>query len=636
MIRWIFLCLSCFPAFFCPAQEGSQTDSVLMSNWKISTFNTFTKNVPLDTNFMDQVQRASFYGDDYSVSSLGNSNSPAISNIFIYREKAATPFFLLPYQRFIFKPYDQIYFDTKKPYSEIVYFYLPGKKDKDDSRLSAILSQNVNPHLNVGLRLNFLNSDGQYLNQKTKIGGGNFFSSYSKGIYTVHFSLGLNKITITQNGGLYDITDAWNKEEDTKTLPVNLSGAYTQVSSRYLFVHQKLNFKADTTKLEDTRSHLSHTLYYSPNYRGYHDNLTAVGQAGRNAPDSIYYQRFDAYTTKDVDKQVIDTSYFKSLYNEIRYSQRIYKDKVSISGFWANKVDYYYSAYSDTSDSVIMDKSTQVSNYVGGLARLSISERSGLVAYARYCLSGYRQNDFFAQAILSTYFTDHFWTRVSGYYQFETPDYFLKRYRSSFYDWNNSLDPQMNYGVNGVLALEKLNLKIGGDFSVVQNYTYFDSTTLPKQAVYLEGITTFYGEHHLKLGVFNWENRLTYQKATSDVFSLPQWVWYTRLYLMHTINFKFSGGKIHYAIGGEAWYNSRFNSMNYSPLVEQFYYQSGHEGVDYTFSNLFLNVQVKRLRFFVRYENFTTLFYPSNYYLVNDYPYPRTAIKLGIAWTFYD
>lgn len=617
-------------------QEVKSPDSTLIVNWKISPFNTFVKGVSLDTNFIDRLQAASFYHEDFSVANLGNSNSPSVSNIFAHRDHSAKPFFLLPYQRYIYSPYEEMFFDTKRPFSEVFYSYLPGKKDKDDSRLSAILTQNVNPHLNLGMKFNFMGSDGQYLNQKSKIGGGALFSSFSKGIYTLHVSLGLSKINMQQNGGLYDMNEAWDPENETKAIPVNLSKANTTIHSRYLFLNHKINFKADTSKLEDTRSHLSHTLVYSPNYRTYKDNLNALDNTGQNAMDSVYYTRYYPHAQRNSNIHILDTCYYKSLYNELRYSQRIFEDKISIGGFWANQLDYYYSAFNDTADSVVSDRYNFSSNYIGGIARLNVSEKSGLLAYVRYGLSGYRQNDLTMNAILTTYFTDSLWSRVDGFFKKEVPDYFMQRFRSSYYDWSRSVVPQIYYGVDGMVVWEKANIKVGGNFTIVQNYLYFDSTTLPKQAEYLEGVTTWYLQHHLKVWLLHWENRLTYQEATSDIFSIPRWAWYTRFYIDHVVRFNFTGGGFRFALGGEAWYNSRFNNYNYSPVAEQFYYQSDKIGSDYTFSNLFLNAQVKRLRVFVRYENFTTLFVKYNYYSINDYPYPRTAFKLGLAWTFYD
>ena len=57
---------------------------------------------------------------------------------------------------------------------------------------------------------------------------------------------------------------------------------------------------------------------------------------------------------------------------------------------------------------------------------------------------------------------------------------------------------------------------------------------------------------------------------------------------------------------------------------------------NYTYIDLWLNVKLKHVRFFVKYEHFNSNWNRKDYYNAIAYPSNQKMLKTGIAWTFYN
>lgn len=89
-------------------------------------------------------------------------------------------------------------------------------------------------------------------------------------------------------------------------------------------------------------------------------------------------------------------------------------------------------------------------------------------------------------------------------------------------------------------------------------------------------------------------------------------------------------------LGVDIYYNTSFKGYKYSPALAQFYNQDKITIGDYPRMDVFVNLQVKSVRFFFVYQHFNSDWFGQNYYSAVQYPYNKHAFKIGISWTFYN
>jgi hypothetical protein len=72
------------------------------------------------------------------------------------------------------------------------------------------------------------------------------------------------------------------------------------------------------------------------------------------------------------------------------------------------------------------------------------------------------------------------------------------------------------------------------------------------------------------------------------------------------------------------------------PSLTSFYRQAEKKLGNYPFFDAFLNVQLKRVRFYLKLEHVNSGLSDKNYFSVLHYPRNQRNLKFGLSWTFYD
>ena len=132
-------------------------------------------------------------------------------------------------------------------------------------------------------------------------------------------------------------------------------------------------------------------------------------------------------------------------------------------------------------------------------------------------------------------------------------------------------------------------------------------------------------------------NRVAYQTVSNEsVLSLPKLVLNSSTYLEHMFNFTSTGGKLLTMIGFDLHYNTKYYADAYMPPLSSFYQQRRKMLGNYPYLDVFLNVQLKKVRFFIEFEHVNTGWLDKNYFTVLHYPMNERNLKFGLSWTFYD
>jgi hypothetical protein len=104
----------------------------------------------------------------------------------------------------------------------------------------------------------------------------------------------------------------------------------------------------------------------------------------------------------------------------------------------------------------------------------------------------------------------------------------------------------------------------------------------------------------------------------------------------HLFKFKATSGELYFQLGAEAMMHTPYHALNYMPATGRYYNQTGSEIGNYPFINAFINLKVKRTRFFIMADHVNSGLTGYGYFLIPGFPLNIRMIKYGLAWTFYD
>ena len=135
------------------------------------------------------------------------------------------------------------------------------------------------------------------------------------------------------------------------------------------------------------------------------------------------------------------------------------------------------------------------------------------------------------------------------------------------------------------------------------------------------------------LGIFNWENQLTYQ-TTSDksLAPVPTFMAYTNFFLKFKI-----AQVLNTQIGSDMRFYTRFTPQVYSPIIGQYVLQDGNyaEKVGgYPIINVYANMHLKRTRFYIMASHVNASNRQRKAFELPHYPMNGMTIHLGISWNF--
>jgi outer membrane receptor for ferrienterochelin and colicin len=200
--------------------------------------------------------------------------------------------------------------------------------------------------------------------------------------------------------------------------------------------------------------------------------------------------------------------------------------------------------------------------------------------------------------------------------------------------------------------VKKTRTTIRACYDNIQNYTYLginynrttadDKTTVTgytadmKQSSANISLLTLAIEQNFRLGILNWENRLTYQKSSQEVLlAVPALNYWTNLYLNFTIARVL---RVHF--GADMRWFSKYYAPEYCPQAGRYGIQENDalraEVGNYPIVNVYANFRLKQCRFFVMMSHVNAGSGNRNYFLSPHHPQNERIFRLGLSWTFFN
>ena len=388
-----------------------------------------------------------------------------------------------------------------------------------------------------------------------------------------------------------------------------------------------------------------HTLEWQNANRGYQSYQTPTG----------YYR--DRYYDQGVEYGN-DSIYDKTRYTHIKNTFAL----ALLEGF--NKymkaglkafVSHEYNTYRlpDTLNSTaIMNKWTEHNLSVGGM----LSETQGKTLHfnllAEAWIAGADAGQLtvdFNTDLNFPLFGDTVRLAANASFQRITPSFYLFTYHSKHFWWDNDdFSNETHTRLEGTFTYDKTNTSLRVGVEEIQNYTYFgmgyDATTSGRTNMWANVYQESSNLHVLmaqlhqnfRLGPLNWENVVTFQNTNnSDVLPLPRWNIFSNLYLKFKI-----ARVLGVELGADATYFSKYYAPDFCPGINQFAVQQNADSRvelgGYPFIDVYANMTLKGVRFFVMMNHVNAGSGNKMSFLTPHYPVNSSVLHLGVSWPFFN
>ena len=254
-------------------------------------------------------------------------------------------------------------------------------------------------------------------------------------------------------------------------------------------------------------------------------------------------------------------------------------------------------------------------------------------------------------------FKDTVRVAAKAFFHRMNPSFFYRRYHSQHVWWDKQedLSQEMRTRIEGNLSYSLTNTRLRLAVEEIQNYTYFgmsydytyggennaiDGRKGLTAGVYQEdgniNLLTAQLYQDFRLGPLNWENVITYQNSSNkDALPLPALNIFSNLYL------KFKIAKVlDVELGGNVTYYTKYEAPDFCPVINQFAIQKNTESRvelgGFPFVDVYANMKLKGVRFFVMMSN--VLYGSANrrYFTTPHYPMNGSVMHLGVSWPFFN
>ena len=212
----------------------------------------------------------------------------------------------------------------------------------------------------------------------------------------------------------------------------------------------------------------------------------------------------------------------------------------------------------------------------------------------------------------------------------EHAPFLMKDYRSNHFIWHNDFGKERRLNIGGVLDLRRTDTRLEFFVENVQNHLYFGPDFLPAQHGGSVQVMTARLRQNLNWRALHWDNTLTWQKSADDsVIPLPQFVVYSNLYAL----FRIATLRVQLGIDCD-WY-TKYYATAYQPATMGFAVQRDIKIGNYPFMNLYANMHLGKVRFYVMMSHINQgIIGGNNWFSMPHYPLNPRRFQLGLSVDF--
>lgn len=588
----------------------------------------------------------------------GNLGAEGMNMIFFDREPMSDFFFRDAISAWLPAQGSHKYYNTRIPMTLLSYNMGGGKQDAQD-RLKATFSGNAGPRFQFGADVDYIYSKGSYENQAVKDVMWGLSTSYIGDRYELqaffnHYN-NLNK----ENGGITDdlyildpaVLQGGSASITPKSIPTRLSAAHTRLKGQEFYMNHRYKIgywqvtPPNDTIPEDTVEHRTYIPVSSFIWTLDYNSGSHVFDNTRTEESSEFWSNFYF----DADRTHDRTSYW-SLRNTFgvsllegfhkyakaglaayithevrRYNQEVDPQQIEVRPEHLTPLPENMPIPGATTENLLW-VGAQLTKQKGKLFRYEATGKIGIVGPAA--------GEFDVSGNINARFK--FWkdsVKVTGYGAFsnKTAPFLMNNYISNHFIWHNDFGKIRRFRAGGKLdlALTDTHLDIGVEN--IQNHIYFNSLGMPAQHGGSVQVFSASIQQNFKVGILHWNNSITYHASSeSTVIPLPKLAVYSNLYLLFRV-----ARVLHVQFGVDCDYYTKYNAPIYQPATTAFCNQNDVKVGGYPFCNAYLNMKLKKARFYVMMSHVNQgLFGGNKYFSMPGYPLNPRRFQLGISVDF--
>ena len=617
----------------------------ILRQWNLSSDFSEEVNCPIDTIF--SLYNRIKIADKYSPvnATLGSYGLPFYQINFFNRISDPDKFLYSSYYPLMYVPDKALFMNTQVPFTELTWSF-GGKKETAEQTFRIRHSQNVNRFLNFGLIYDIVFNLGQYSFQRADDKSAILYSSYTRDKYKFYVAIGINNILNFENGGITNLNELGKGA--TADVPVKLGGvnnAKTTLKNRNLLLVQRYTIGGNKVASTDTVPHKSTGLF---GLMGTFSYILVIDNTRKSYidqyPESGFYDTIYKST-----KLTYDTLSSKSVKNIVRFdftTDETRKFRLGGGFGFKNEIFNYAQYFNQTvpQQSITSEDPArwkQVNNALVGRLYNGIGEKFKWHATGELYLSGYKAGDFNLDGEISKSFDMKkgraLWL-INGGILNRQPSFWFTRWRSNNFIWDENMKKEFRTDLGTSFLYPGRTLSLKFNYSIIKNYTDFDSTAVPSQYTGGLSVAAMMLSKEMKAWKFHLNTDVILQTSTNpNVLDLPLATIRAAFYFEHLFRFKKTNGKLNTQFGLDVTYNTLYHPYSYMPATGRFYRQYDTEAGEYPFVNLFLNLKLQRTRFFLMFDHINYgMMGDKSYCMIPDYPMNIMMFRFGFAWTFYN
>lgn len=596
--------------------------SVPIYAWKVDPRFGGRILVDRDTTHYDFHAKSIVDNRDISVGYLGNIGSPAQSRIYFNRPEKSKFLFQDAFDYYRKKPEENLFLNTKEPYSNIYYQSAGGSQTKEEN-LKFELSMNFGKKINIGGHIDYLYARGFYENLYNKQFNYDIYGSYIDDKIEIQGFVANNYFNNSENGGILNDSELSSTPPIPSTdILVALGNVWNKLRGRHLFLTGKYNLGVQDETSVPVAS-IIYTTHYNDQKRDFLadspikvDSIFPVNLSGR------INNLFSYWSFKNTFALALNEGFRDWV-------------KFGLKVFIEQDIRKYSLPLSDYT--MFNERAGQSETRIGGV----LSKRKGtLLNYdlsGDVAITGYNLGEFNLIGDISTGIPiggKVASLKARGYIKNMKPTFFENRYSSITYLWNHDFKDTRKVYIGGELSIPHTGTLLTGGVENVQNLVY--ATQLPTRLIELQQsseniqVVAFSADQKLKAGILHWNNQVVFQTSSNErVLPLPKLTAYSNIYIEALL-----AKVLKVQLGFDARFFTEYYAPSYDPMTAQFYNQQRTKIGNYPITTAYANLHLKRTRFFLMMYNVTGGMGNSEYFSLPHYPVNPMMFKFGLSWDF--
>lgn len=630
-------------------EEGQRTELVhKVRNWHLEDMGSRADTVPVDTLSLGFQVHNHAYKRAMSNVQLGNIGAAWMPAMVSQMPLSRHFLFTESYTHVFTQPEEWLYYNSTTPYTNLYYQY-SGPKARSEEVLGVLFSQNVNRKWNVGFSYDLTSSVGKYNAQKVDNRNFRVFSSYSGKVYEIYGNYIYSKADHLENGGIVDEDHILNPEKydwgRSNNIPVQFYTASNRIDNNRLYISQALKIgkiavsQGESGKRQTPLATVLHSLDIDRSRRLH--RIDELARMYNESEGNFFYSNIYADTTMTRDSlyytRVANTVQLK--FNEeantlLRFGLRAFISN-EIETFRVQRPPVVTGTFT-TAPEYLMEKLRYSTTFVGGQIFKNLGETFRWNAGMRFYFQGYRVGDSEITGAAESSFRvgrDTASVYANGGIYLTSPSYFEEHYYSNHFRWDNDFGKVETMRVAGGVSIPTRRLELSAEGRFINDYVFWNSEALPEQTSSFISLIEFrLYKHFILARRLHSRNTVLYQISShQEIVPLPEFSVFSSNYYENTL-FKV----LLFQFGFDFRYNSLWYAPAYMPALSRFYVQNERKVGDYPYVDLFLNMQLKRARIFIKLDHLSMGMTSNQYFHTVGYPASPRSLRFGVSWNFYD